>query len=206
MAAIHRQPLSKVFRFVPLAVFAVGIAGVHGALAAQAGGGFNPIGVPLLISEAMLLGVWLVALTLAYFGSRGAATELATARTLAAAAEKASAAHVAKLNAEFEQEHHQQGQDLSATFHDTSLESQAEMRQGQQELDAKLARLPARLERLHQRRLAKLAVSHQTALQLAQRETDAIAEQRQQAHAQAVAAIEAETTAGISVLAEPWQR
>ena len=206
VAAIHRQPLSKVFRFVPLSAFAVGVAVVHGALASQAGNGFNPIGVPLLVSETMLLGVWLVALALAYFGSRGAATEMASTRTLAAAAEKASAAHVAKLNAEFEEEHHQQGQDLSATFHDTSAESQAEMRQGQLELDAKLARLPARLERLHQRRLAKLAALHQAALQLAQRETDAIAEQRGQAHAQTVAAIEAETAAGISVLAEPWQR
>jgi hypothetical protein len=204
--ALHRQPLTKFFRFVPLAALAVIVAGVQLGLAWQAGKPFESIRLPLLLAEGILLLIWLQALALAFFGARGAGRELATARALAVAAEKASAAHVAKLAAEFEQEHHQQGQELSSTFHDTSAEWQAEMREGQKALDAKLARLPAKVDRLHQRKLAKLERRHQAAMDRAQRQIDELAAQRQHAHAQLTAAIEAETTTGIHTLTEPWQR
>ena len=206
VAAIQRQPLTKFFRFVPLAVLAVVVAGVQLGLAWHAGAALSTVAMPVLISECVVLVVWLQALAMAYFGSRGAARELATARTLAVAAEKASAAHVAKLAAEFEQEHHKQGQDLSATFHDTSSEAQVELREGQKALDAKLARIPSKIARLHQRKLAKLERQRQANQQAAQRQTDDLAEQRKQAYAEITTAIEAETTVGIQTLTEPWQR
>ena len=204
--AIQRQPLTKIFRYVPFLAFAAIIAAVHLGLAWRSGTAYSEVTMPLLVSEGVLALVWLQALAMAFFGSRGAASELATARALALAAEKASAAHVAKLSAEFEQEHLQQGQELSSTFHDTSTEAQAEMRQGQKELDAKLARLPAKLARLQQRKLARLERQHQANLQLAQQQTDELAEQRKQAFAEISAAIEAETSVGIHTLSEPWQQ
>ncbi|MCF7730529.1 MAG: ATP-binding protein [Akkermansiaceae bacterium] len=207
VAAIRHQPLTRFFRLLPLSLLLALVAAGHALLAWRSGVGWDGIRVSLMFAELAVIGLWLLGLGLAWLGSRDAAREMVTARTLIHAADETSAARLAKLAAAFEEEKQLQGHDLSTTFQESSSESQAALRKGQQELDRKFARLPAKLARLHQRKLAKLEQHHQQLHQTAQAELDAAAHQRKLNLAEITSGLEAaQATAVAATLAAPWQR
>ncbi|MEI6654099.1 MAG: FtsK/SpoIIIE domain-containing protein, partial [Verrucomicrobiota bacterium] len=203
--AVRDQPINKFFRFVPLTVLALLAAGIIGWPAWRAGAGLGSVLTPLLIAEGVLAALWLVALVLAIPGARRAACELATSRALAIAAEKASAARIAALAAEIEDEATQQGHDLSETFRVSGSDWLTHMRAGQKNLETKVARLPAKLETLHQRKLAKLHRAYAQASQLIEAEAETLAHARKLAFAESAAALDAESTTTLQALAIPWQ-
>lgn len=205
VTAIGRQPLTTVFRLLPLSAL-MGLVAVGFAVAAWRGAGFAGVRVELFLTEAAVFAVWLLGLALAWLGSRAAARELATARTLIHAAEQASSANLAKMTAKFEDEKQQQGQDLSTAFQESTAEIQAELRKGSKELDAKLARTPVRLARLQQRKLAKLETRYQQILQSTQAEVEAAAQRRKARLSDLTGGLEtAQSETIAATLSDPWR-
>jgi S-DNA-T family DNA segregation ATPase FtsK/SpoIIIE len=204
--AIRRQPLTKFFRCVPLSALVLLVAGIQLWPVWRAGAAVGTVRVPLLTAAGVLLVLWLIAWVMAMPGARRAARELAQARALAIAAEKASAARLATLAEAINHEAKQQGQDLSETFRESGSVWITHMRAGQKDLDLKLARLPAKLEALHQRKLAKLNHAHAQAAQLVNTQADALAHARKLAFAAATAGADAETSATLQTLTRPWQQ
>jgi hypothetical protein len=203
---IDRQPLTKFFRWVPLTALAVVVAGFFLWPVWRDTTGMAAVQSPLLIAEGALLAVWLLALALALPAALRAARALGAARALAIASEKASAARIVTLTAQIADMEQLQGQNLSETFRDTGSAWRSSMRDGQQQLDHKLARLPAKLERLHHRQLAKINHAFDHATQLVNDQAAALAHARQLALGEAVAAIDAESAAAIQAMARPWQQ
>ena len=206
VAAITRQPLSRFFRWVPLAVLVLIAAAILAWPVWHGGDAFATIQTPLLVTEGLLLAIWLLALALAVAPARRAGHALAQARALAIAAEKASAARIVELSADIEGKEKQQGEDLSETFRESGSEWRASMRDGQSKLDAKLARLPARLERLHQRQLAKLTHAFTQASELIEDEAAALTREHRLAVTAATATIDAEHHATLETLQPTWQQ
>ena len=204
--AIGRQPLTKFFRWVPLLALAVLAAAIQLWPVWHSGAAMGSLQTPLLIAEGGLLGVWLLALALAVPGALRAGRALATARALAIAAEKASAARILNLSAEIQDKEKQQGQDLSETFRESGSEWLASMRDGQKILDLKLPRLPAKLEHLHQRQLAKLNHAYEQATHLVSDQAATLAHDRKLAFTDATATIDAEVNASIQTMLPPWQQ
>nr|MCU0782231.1 hypothetical protein [Akkermansiaceae bacterium] len=204
---IARQPVALVFRWLPLSAVMGVIAVGFIAVAWGSPGGFAGIRVELLLTEAAVFALWLVGLLLAYTGSRGAAQEMATVRSLIHAAEQSSSARLEALTAQFEREKFEQGQNLSSTFQGASSAIQTALRQGLRELDQKHARLTPRLERLRQRKLARVEREHQTMLAAAQAEVDAAAARRKQAlHAFTAGLEESKAREIADTLATPWRQ
>jgi hypothetical protein len=204
--AISRQPLTKFFRFVPLSVLGLLAAGVFLWPAWRAGAALRSVQTPLLITEGILLAIWLLALALAATRARRAAHELATARALAIAAENASASRIVNLSAEIEQKEQQQGQDLSDTFRESGSEWQLSMRHGQKKIDLKLDRLPAKLDRLYQRKLATINHAHEQAAARLRDQVDALGHARKLAFTAATTAVDAEITTALQALVPAWQQ
>ncbi|MEO5714538.1 MAG: FtsK/SpoIIIE domain-containing protein [Luteolibacter sp.] len=205
-AAAQALPLARFFRFVPLTALAAVIGGMHLWYALRPGGGGLAAAMPsFLIAEGLLIGIWIVALLLSQATIRSAATSLATARLLENEAEKKSAARLAAMEAEIQSEHVQEGRGLSETFRESDTDWKTRLSDGQRKLDRQLARIPARLEILHQRKLAKITADFDHALALAQQEAAGLAEETNLARSTANAEVENQTDAAIGELSAPWQ-
>jgi len=202
--AANRQPLAKVFRFVPLSLLAVVIAGIHLWLASPHGmaTAWPAVG----ISEGILLAVWLIGLVLALQSGRRAAIALRSALAHAQRARKASSARVAALQAKLDQDEHEQSQNISGIFSEADTELKALMGEGLKKLEHQLARLPGKLDKLHQRNLERLEGRHQEALGLIRAQSDETAQLRTAARSKGVSATDAVIDASIQELAGTWQR
>lgn len=164
-------PLVKLFRFIPLWLLTTAIAGMHLWYGLRAGGGGLHAMLPsFLIAEGVLLALWLIALRNALPVIRKCAALLAAARHLEIAAGQQSTARIASLNAEIKGEQLEEGRNLSETFRESNGEWRANMAEGQRRLDQQFARMPGRLERIHQRRIAAINAAHQHAIHLARDE------------------------------------
>jgi hypothetical protein len=205
--AAGRLAVVKFFRFVPLWILAALVAGMHVWHGLRAGGGGLKAVLPsMLIAEGVLLAVWGAALAVSLPVIRRAAGQLAAARSLEAAAEKQSVARLAALNAEIQGEHVEEGRSLSETFRASDDEWRANMAEGQRRLDAQFARMPDRLERLHQRRLAVIHKAHEQAVNQARAEADAVMRDFDAGQNEVKATIDAETKAALASLALAWDQ
>lgn len=199
-------PVVKLFRFIPLWVLTIAVVGSHLWFGLRAGGGGVPKVLPsLLIAEGVLLGLWLVGLISSLKVIRGASATLAQARALEAMADKQSAARLAALDAEIRGEKEEEGRNLSETFRESEDEWRTRMAEGQRDLDQRFARLPQRLERLHQRKLAALVVSHEAAVTAARGESAARHTEFEAEQNAAKSTIDGETRAAIAELAVSWR-
>ncbi len=202
----NRLPLARFFRTVPLWLLGLLIAGAFLWQALHTGGHGLPAVLPaLIIAEVVLLLVWALGLFLAMPTVRRAAESLAAARVLEISAEKESAARLEALAAEVRSEQEVEGQSLGETFRESDSEWKARMAAGQKKLDQQFARLPARLDRLYQRKLARIDASHVQALVLAQADGQAASALTTAGIAKTTSMIEAETDALIAQLTTPWQ-
>lgn len=205
-AAAHCLPLSKLFHYLPLSLLVIVVAAVHGWIAYQSGGaGLQTVLPSLLVSVSVLLLLWAVALLALQGTFRRAADALAAARVLETSAGKKAADRLAAMAAEIENEQVEEGQSLSETFRESDSEWKARMSAGQKKLDRQLARLPARAEKLHQRKLMEIDAVHALAVGLARNEAEALSELTEGARLNANAAIHAEVDEAILGLTGPWR-
>jgi DNA segregation ATPase FtsK/SpoIIIE-like protein len=197
--------LARFFRFMPLSVLMTVVLVVHLWIGLRAGGGGIRSVLPsLLISEGALIAVWGVAFLTTLPVIRRAAAQLAEARALEAASARQSAARFAALEEEMQQAEAEEGKNLGETFRETGEQWRARLTEGQKHLDERFHRLPARMQRLYQKRVARLETERDATIsaaraESAQRDRDFDANQDEQK-----AAIEAETAAEIATLAESW--
>ncbi len=205
-AAAGRLPLARIFRFVPFWLLAVVVVAVHAWLGLRAGGGGMHSVLPsLLVSGAVLVTVWLVALLSSLPALRRSARLLAGCRVLEIAAEQQSVARIGALGAEIEAEQAEESRNLGDTFRESDEERKARMREGQQRLDAQFARLPERLERLHQRNFEKLNSARELAITRAREESEARTREFEAAQQAAKSSIEAEVETAMDALADSWR-
>ncbi len=198
-------PMAKFFRHVRLWTVALVILGIHVWLALRTGGGFEAVLPSLLISEGLLLMLWIVALLSSLGILRKAASMLACARALEVAAQKQSAQRLAAMSAEILGEQVEEGRNLSETFRDSDDEWRVSMAEAQRRLDERFTRLPVRLERLYQRKIDRLNAAHESAINQARMESESRIRGFQEMQNGRKAAIDAETHAKLDTLAAPWK-
>jgi hypothetical protein len=203
--AAARLPLPGFLRFVPLSVLMGVVLVAHLWIGLRAGGGGIRAVLPsLLIAEGVLIAFWGVALLSSWSVIRRAAGLLAKARALEAAAASQSAARFAALEQEMRDAEAQEGKNLGETFRETGEEWRARLAAGQKHLDERFHRLPARMERLYQKSIARLDAGRDAAINAARAESaerDRVFDARQD---EQKAEIDAETSAEIAKLAESW--
>ncbi len=204
--AANKLPLARFFRFVPLWLLAVIIAGAHLWLAFRPGGGGIEAVLPsLVISEVVLLAVWVLGFILSSGTIRRASESLAAARILEASAEQESANRLAAMDAEVKSEQAAEGQSLGETFRESDSEWKARMGEGQKKLEIQLARLPVQLEKLHRRKLVKIDAAHEQSLRAAQAEADERSRLTENSRAQVSSEIDADVESRIDGLTTPWK-
>ncbi len=206
VALIHSQPLSKLFRFLPLLVLLGVAAGVHCWLAFRPGGGGSDQLLPGLgLTAGAILAIWSLALALAFSTARKSAAQLADARALAIAAEKSSAAGVATLAEAIQRDEESQNSTLTETFRESDEARQLRMSEGRRKLEQQHQRLPGKLDALHQRELSRLARYHEQALATLHAEAEALAHTRQQRREAGFAAAREVLTTSITGILPEWK-
>ncbi|GAA5118147.1 AAA family ATPase [Luteolibacter yonseiensis] len=207
LEAARGLPLPKFFRYVPMSLLLAVIAGMHVWYAMRPGAaGFGPVMPSLVISAVVVITLWLIGLLTSLATIRRAAASLNAAGALEVSAEKESAARLAALETEIHEEHEAEGKNLSETFRESDTEWKARLAEGQQKLERQFARLPAMAEKLHVRRLAKIAAAYEQALVRARSDADERTRMAESARARLNEAIDANVDAKISALSEPWAR
>lgn len=200
------MPLVKFFRFVPLWFLMIFIAAMHLWYGLRTGGGGLREMLPsFLIAEGALLALWIIALLNALPFIRRCSAHLATARNLEIAAEKQSVARVAALNAEIKSEQVEEGHHLSETFRESDGEWRAGLADGQRKLDEQFARMPGRLERIYQRRIAVIHAAHENAISLARDEFAGKKREFEATQHIEKSRIDAEIDASLHELARTWK-
>lgn len=203
----NQLPLPKFFRIVPLWLLTSLVAGMHLWLALRAGGhGLEAVLPSLLIAETVLLMVWLAGFALSRDTIHRASRALAAARILEISADQRAAENLAAMDAEFQDEQAAEGQSLGETFRESDSERKDRMSAGQKKLELQLARIPARLEILHRRKLARIDAAHQHSLGAAMAEAAERVRLTEAARAQISASIESDVDAKLGQLATPWQK
>jgi DNA segregation ATPase FtsK/SpoIIIE, S-DNA-T family len=204
-AAAARLPLVAFFRFIPLLILAVVIAGMHLWSGFRAGGGGLSAVMPSLwISEGVLLALWLVALATSLPVLKSATALLARARALETLAISQSGERLAGIDMAIKQSEEEESRNLGETFRESGEEWRARLTEGQRQLDERHARLPGKHERLHQARLATLRARRDAALDAVRRESTERTRVFEQQQNTAKAAIDAETRAALEALTADW--
>ncbi len=204
--AANKLPLAKFFRFIPLWLLAVIIAGAHVWLAIRlGGGGIEAILPSLVIWEGVLLTVWGLGLALSQGTIRRASEALAAGGVLEISAETESASRLAAMDAEVKNEQAAEGQSLGETFRESDSEWKTRMAEGQKNLEIQLARLLVTLEKLHRRKLAKIEAAHEQSLQTAQAEAEERTRLTEASRAQVSSVIDADVESRIHELTTPWK-
>lgn len=175
VSVVRRLPLPKLFRFLPLWLVAAVIAGAHVWLGLRAGGGgLREVLPSLLISEAVLLVVWVAAFGTSLAAMRRAARMISDARFLETTAARLSGGHLAKLDAEMQEGESADSMRLGDTFRSSDDELRAMLAEGNQDLDDRLHRAPAALERMRNRLVGNLQTAHETRVTGARAESDEV--------------------------------
>jgi hypothetical protein len=201
-----KKPLLRFFRFVPLTVLLLVVAGMHLWYGMRAGGGGLRAMLPsLIIAEGVLLALWGIAFSSSLSVLKRAASALAGARALEAAAEEQAAARLAALTVEIQHEENVEGRDLSETFRESGEEWRARMAEGQRELDERFTRVSSRMERLYQRKISKLDAAREQEITRIRMEFEERARHFGNKQDVERSAIDAEADAQLAKLIHSWK-
>ena len=182
------------------------VLAVHVWLGMRAGeGGLRQVLPSFLIAEGVLLLLWLVALVASLATLRKAAAALAAATSLERGANQQSAERLSLLESEIKGEQVEEGRNLSDTFRESGEEWRTLMSEGQKKLDDQFARLPERLERLHQRNLDRLSAAHQLDISHARERAEQRAREFEAGQELVKSTIDAETNAALDDLLVAWK-
>jgi DNA segregation ATPase FtsK/SpoIIIE, S-DNA-T family len=185
----RRALLPALFRWLPLSLVVLVILGFH-AWMALAGGDAARGWAALWPSLAAWLGGVLALYVLAWLQCAGSfkrlATALAAGREREAALRASGEARVNELLKRMQEREAAHRKSLLATTRDAEAEAGLWLAETRAKLDAQLARLPARAEALHRRRLARLEAELRDATGDAHARAQASAEREQAGRAAAV--------------------
>ena len=204
---VRALPLPKCFRFLPFSLLLAIACGAflwHGLR--PGGPGWPAVMGPLALTAAGLTAAWLAALGLSLGTIRRAAAALAKARTLEAAAEHLSAERISRVQAKMHSDKTEGANHLSDTFAAAGEEHKSRMAGGNRKLDTQFARLPAKLEHLLQRKLARINAAHEAAIAQAREESAARTRAFDQGQSLVKATIDAETAQALDACADTWRR
>lgn len=205
--AAEKLPLVKFFRYAPLLMFLGITVVVHVWKAMGPGGvGFTAVMPPLLTQSAIFFVIWLLGFFTSLGIIRRAAGALNDAGALEFSAEKESAARLAALESEILEEHTAEGENLSETFRESDTEWKARLGEGQKKLEQQFARLPARAEKLHLRKLGKIAAAYERALAQAGLDAGERSRITESTRARLNSTINANVDVKIVALTEPWSK
>ncbi|MEM1083339.1 MAG: FtsK/SpoIIIE domain-containing protein [Verrucomicrobiota bacterium] len=203
LEGVRSAVLPKVFRFVPLTLWLVAAVGVVAWLSG------TPADVMSWLPRAgIAVGAVLVLYLIAFASAWGAVRNLSEAlqrvRVADAVAIGAMEERVMELKAAIEGESQALRGELSETLISSEEESQARIAEGTRKLESQVAGLPAREDRLHERRLARVEtaqVERMAELEAEQSEAAAI---REREFCEKVEAAEAAHEEALMELAERW--
>lgn len=173
-------------------------------LCVRGGGELDAVLSSFLLAEGALLLVWLVAFISSLPTIRKAANLLACAHSLEKDADLKSVARVSVLSDEIRGEEAEESRNLSETFQDSGEEWKTRMSEGQHRLEEKFARLPARLEKLHQRNVKKLNAAYELAVSHAREESESRTRGFELAQQSVITAIDAEVESDLKLLVKTW--
>ncbi len=203
--AAAKLPMAGFFRFVPLSLLITVILAAHLWLGLRNGGGGLPSVMPsLLISEAALLVVWGIALFTSLKVIRHAARLLGDARALEAHAVRQSDERLASFKKGIKDVEAEEGESLGETLREAGVEWRSRISKGQKDLDERLNRLPARMERHYGIRFERLEEERTAGIDRLRADS---ADQTSAFVAQQdlkKAVIEEESSTEISKLAQTW--
>jgi DNA segregation ATPase FtsK/SpoIIIE, S-DNA-T family len=206
VAEAARLPLPWFFRVIPLCLLMSVVLAAHVWYGLRAGGGGLRLVLPsLLIAEGAMLIFWSVALASAWPVIRRASGSLERARLLEIGAEKSSAVRVAVLDEEIKNTKNEEGRNLSETFRQSDDEWRAAMAAGQRELDERMARMPARLDRMRRRGFEKNTSAHESAISAARQVSETRNSGFERVQNTVKSAIDAETHGNLDSLNLSWQ-
>ncbi|MCX6864913.1 MAG: FtsK/SpoIIIE domain-containing protein [Verrucomicrobia bacterium] len=201
----RRLLLAGFFRYLPFTFLTVVAAGVHLWVGwGTAGGGWPAVLPAFVVVEGLLLLVWVGALVASLATIRRAAFTLTAARALEAAADAQSAARIAALSEAILNDKLAESRHLSDTFRETGDDHKARMAAGHHKLDQQFARLPIQLERLHQRKSARLTAAHELAITHAREEADERNRAFDAGQQIVKSAIDAESDKALGAIARSW--
>ena len=208
LAGLQRNPLSAFFRWLPLSLWLVVIAGIFGYLifksqnrAAEFAARESTIFLALLAPVA----VHLVATLLLWPPVRRMAMSLKAARAFGEAAVAVSEAGVTGLAESLKRELAEQSVGLSETLRGSDEAAQGLMQEGRRKIEAQLARLPAKAESLHRRNLAWFAARVAEGNEEIARSTSGEDEAREAELEEKMAQADAAREAGLEELAAEWE-
>lgn len=204
LAAADGLILTKIFRYVPLWLMLVLVPLGHYATISRHGFTNQSLFVIAALEAAVLL-FWGVGLALAGKSIHRVASGLARAKHLEIAAGKQSLGGLSNLESEIENEEQAEGSSLSNTFHESDSEWRARVAEGHRKLESQLARIPARLERLYQKRISKIEADHEHALVRARTEADERVRLTASSREQTNGTIDRDVLAKIGKLVTPWE-
>ena len=199
--------LAKLFRYLPFLFLTAVVAGIHLWVGWGTGGsGLRAVLPSFLVAEGVLLLVWGAALVTSLATIRRAAFAQAAARALETVADDQSATRVAGLSEAIHNDKLEEGRHLSDTFRESGDDHKARMAAGHRKLDRQFARMPSQLDRLYQRKLARLTAAHELALTHAREEADERIRAFDAGQQIVKAAIDAETDKALDEIAHTWSR
>ena len=201
-----RLPLAMLFRFLPLSVVAVALGGVLIWMASHTPGGIASGWQQVAVAEGVLVLIWLIGLATALPSGRQITNALRSSLTLAQAARSGSSARVAALRAQLDQDEKEQSQEITGIFNEADTELKSLMATGLRKLEQQHARLPGRLERLHQRNQSRLSHLYSQRVAMVRADADEIAQQRLHARSRADLDTHAAMHAALDELQGPWQK
>jgi S-DNA-T family DNA segregation ATPase FtsK/SpoIIIE len=206
--SLKRNPLAALFRFVPLTALLVVIGGVFGYLiysAPDRAAKFAELKPMLLLALLIPCALHFLTTLILFPAVRRMAITLQSSRNLGAGAAAVSESKVTALGETLKKEVAQQSEGLSETLRGSEEIGQELMQAGRRKIEAQVARLPAKAERLHELKLAYVGyVMDEAAADLDAR---AAAEDaaREAEYAQAVGVADATRQAGLDVLLAEWE-
>ena len=202
IAAAHRSPLAKVFRFLPFLVLAAIAAGVIIGLRDST----KPIPWPAIgLAEGALVLVWLVGLALAWSPGLAGTRHLRLALAHAQMARRASSARGAAIKARLEQQEQEESAAIGSVFNEAGSDLQATLSDSLRKLEHRHTALPAKLDKLQQRKLVLLARRHEQALALVHSDAAEIALERAHDRTEAMCAADRVANTAIQAFATPWK-
>lgn len=203
LGRVRALPLAKFFRWVPLSLLLVlaialvaWLSGRPAEVMAWLPTAGIAVGGVLLLYGIALATAWGPAMRLAH-----ALQQVRLAGMLAA---NAMAERVAGLKQEIQQEADKLRGGLSETLRESESESQERIRAGREKLEQQLARLPAREEALHRRRMERVEAAHTERMAAFEAEVRGISEELESDRREEAGEAEGENEKVIAALAAEW--
>ena len=204
---LKRHPLALFFRFVPLTLVLLIIAGIYGFLiykAPERAAAFAEVKPALVAALLAAIGVHVLSALVLLVPARRMALALQAARRAGIAAVGVSEKHVSDLGTTLKKDLADQSSGISEVLKESEEFAQGLMQQGRKKIDEQYARLPARAEALFKRNLACVARHLENGVAGNDRAGTNEESERETEYQRLTAEADEVLQAGVERLAEEW--